>query len=308
MSRPLFAEGCHGWIIAAIQRELEIKGHYRGSLDGRYGDVTAQAVGAYQAKTGLETTGQVDDATWVDLMGGSVSSVFERCLQLTAAFEGYGFGEIRGNWDGAWLTWGIVGFTLRHGELREIFQELLRDDPGVIREAFGALTDELVVVMRGSREKQEIWANRISLGPERLGVARPWKMAFRRLGDQEKVREIQIRRARERYFMPALGLAGEYSLRTEFGMALCFDILVQNGGIKGGARATIESALRSRPPVDERALALVIANAVADHARPAYQEDVRSRKLTVATGAGVVHGERFELEAWGLGPYPSAGP
>lgn len=49
---------------------------------------------------------------------------------------------------------------------------------------------------------------------------------------------------------------------------------------------------------------ILIANAVADHAKPEFREDVRSRKLTIATSTGQVHGERFDLTSWGLGEYP----
>jgi hypothetical protein len=54
------------------------------------------------------------------------------------------------------------------------------------------------------------------------------------------------------------------------------------------------------PPADERALRVIIANAVADNAKSDFREDVRKRKLAIATGQGMVHGANYVLENWGL--------
>lgn len=306
MPRVLFARGCRGGIIKKIQRNLGQKAYYTGRLDGLYGGGTERTVLLYQTEHDLEATGKVDDVTWKRLMQADAPSVYERCLELTAAFEGHGFGMIQGNWDDAWLTWGIVGFTLRHGELSRIILEVFETNPGAVRDPFGDLTDELIRVMRASRAEQEAWANRISEGPTRFTVAAPWRSAFARLGDQEAAQAVQIRHADERYFTPARKTARRYRLNTEQGVALCFDVQVQNGGIGPDARAAIKAALQAGPPQDERALRTLIANAVADHAKPEFREDVRSRKLTIATSTGQVHGERFDLASWGVGEYPWA--
>lgn len=304
MRRILFARSAHGGIIVKIQLNLNKEGYYTGRLDGLYGGGTERAVGQYQAAHDLEPTGTVDDVTWKRLTMADIPSVQERCLQLTAAFEGHGFGMIQGNWDNAWLTWGIIGFTLKHGELNRIVLEVFDTNPEAIRQAFGNLTDELIRIMRASRAEQEAWANRISQGPKRFTVAEPWRLAFARLGDQEAVQAIQLRHAYRNYFAPALETVRQYRLNTERGVALCFDIQVQNGGIGPDARAAIDAALQAGPPQDERALRILIANAVADHAKPEFREDVRSRKLTISTGTGQVHGGQFALESWGLGEYP----
>jgi hypothetical protein len=31
---------------------------------------------------------------------------------------------VAGNFDNAWLTWGIIGFTLKHGEIQKIIKEV----------------------------------------------------------------------------------------------------------------------------------------------------------------------------------------
>jgi hypothetical protein len=57
--------------------------------------------------------------------------------------------------------------------------------------------------------------------------------------------------------------------------------------------------LEEAPITTEQELRVIVANAVAD-ASASFKEDVRSRKLTVATGTGKVYGETFILSNWGL--------
>jgi len=304
MSRVLFAKRAQGAIIKRIQQKLSQEGYYSLGLDGDYWVGTESAVRQFQADKGLVATGKVDDVTWEKLMGEAIPGVQDRCLQLTAAFEGHGFGKICGNWDGAWLTWGIVGFTLKHGELSRIVLEVFENDPEAVKEAFGNLTDELIRMMHAPGSEEEAWGNMISEGPKRYDVKEPWKSAFARFGENEIVQRIQIRHAHEDYFAPAQRTAQHYQLTTEQGIALCFDIHVQNGSVGPNAQAAIQAALEARPPEDERALRIIIANAVADNAKPDSREDVRSRKLTIAEGKGEVHGVTFDLESWGLGDYP----
>ncbi len=51
----------------------------------------------------------------------------------------------------------------------------------------------------------------------------------------------QLERARKQYPRPALETAGRLGFVTELGVALCFDIHVQNGGVKRAAMATIDA-------------------------------------------------------------------
>ena len=57
------------------------------------------------------------------------------------------------------------------------------------------------------------------------------------------------------------------------------------------------------PSASERQARIDVANAVADDARPTFRDDVRARKLTIASGVGRVHGEFFGLAKWGVDEY-----
>src|SRR6266540_5095581 len=167
MARVLFAQGLRGDIVRTIQRRLTARGFDPKGIDGGYGKNTRKAVRVFQQQNGLQPTGEVSVLTWRKLMNRPIPPVRDRALQLTAAFEGHDFTLAQGNFDGAGITWGIIGFTLKHGELRKIVLEIQRRNPALIKQAFGARADELVKIMRGSKAQQLASANRISRGTHR---------------------------------------------------------------------------------------------------------------------------------------------
>jgi Putative peptidoglycan binding domain/Glycosyl hydrolase family 46 len=302
MSRNLYASGAHGGVVESIQRALSAVGSDTKGVDGSYGRNTTAAVKDFQAKNKLPATGIVDDQTWQVLMMAPIPGTDIRSLELTAAFEGHGYTLIQGNWDGAWLTWGIIGFTLKHGELQKIISEAQSSFPNRIREAFGDNAPALVAIMNDTSRNQEAWADRISNGAR---VVEPWLSAFRVFGQIPEVQDIQRKHAHADYFVPALNTAKRLGFKSELGLALCFDIHVQNGGIKAEAHADIDDAIAASPPASERQLREIVASAVADNAAARFVADVRSRKLTIARGEGDVHGGHFVLANWGLDDVPT---
>src|SRR4029450_9695990 len=101
--------------------------------------------------------------------------------------------------------------------------------------------DKLLEMMRAPFNVQLPWADEISVRPRKVRVAEPWASCFARFGSQPDVQAIQVRRAYEKYFVPAQATARRVGLRSELGMELCFDIHVQNGGIKGKAKKAIDA-------------------------------------------------------------------
>ena len=302
MSRILFSRGARGEIIKSIQSALKMD---EPQIDGSYGKITAQGVSTFQGTHGLPPTGEVDTDTWDALLHGPIPPVRDRALQLTAAFEGHGFTLAQGNFDGAGITWGIIGFTLRGGELGAIINKIELDHPGMVRDAFGDITDQLFNLLDSSPAEQIAFANSISLGALKAVLAEPWLSAFRRLGEKPEVQALQLAVADQDYFQKALVTARNFNLKAELGIALAFDIHVQNGGISPAAQQQIEDTVAARPSGSEQDLRVAIANAVADNAKNvAAREDVRSRKMAIAASAGQVHGEMFVLRNWALAEFP----
>ncbi len=99
--------------------------------------------------------------------------------------------------------------------------------------------------------------------------------------------------------------AQKLGFETERALALCFDVAVQNGGVRTRvekASGVLEShidAYWKRLPTGElkewqRLKAL--AQGVADCSIARWRADVLSRKLTIAVGRGTVHGRYYDLE------------
>jgi hypothetical protein len=304
MTRILFQRAPEGFrtvrggLIKDLQIKLAAAGSSPGMLDGIYGGDTEQAIRAWEAGQGRPPAGKVTDDAWRGLFG-ALPPIFDRCLQLTAAFEGHGYELVAGNFDDAWITWGIIGFTLKHGELGRMLTQIRTSHPALFSDAFGGLEAELVSVLGGSDARKREWANSISIGQNRRRVRDDWSAAFRRLGSRPQVQEIQRSFARG-YWDIALRDAKRFGLKTEMGLALAFDVAVQNGGADTGDVARIRAKLQNNPPQTEQDLRIIVANGIAAGSKPQWITDVRRRKLAIATGSGTVHGAAYAVKTWGL--------
>ena len=299
-----FGRGSFGDLVAVLQTGLAALGHYTRKVDGDFGGGTESAVRSFQMDARKSATGRADPATWLGATGLPWPSLFQRSLQLTSRFEGHGYSLIVGNFDGAGLTWGVVGFTLRHGEIQVLINEIDARAPELLAAAFGQESAaELVTRIRTQKLDAVMrWADSISVGSKGQLVAEPWRSGFATLGSQPLVQELQRRRAREKYFDTAVATAARLSMSEEQSIALCFDVHVQNGGVKRADEASYLKAMKaSRRAPSERARRELLARLVADSARPKYRDDVFARKNAIATGEGIVHGQFFDLAQWGFG-------
>jgi hypothetical protein len=298
MTRLLFGPGARGESIRTLQQQLTTAGFDTHGVDGDYGNGTTNAVTAWQQHHNAPATGSVDDVTWTAITNTRIPILRERCLGLTSTFEGDGYTLAEGNFDGAGVTWGIIGFTLKGGELSKIVGDAYAQDPQLVRDCFGTGTDELLQILKEPWAQQEAWADSVSSGSSKLTLAEPFKSGFAKLGQSALGQQLQQQHVDADYFQPALATAKQYGLQTELGIALSFDIHVQNGGISAAVGEKIRAQMT--PGMPEENVRVIIANAVADHALAAWQADVRTRKLAVATGDGVVHGVHYVLKNWGL--------
>lgn len=310
MARIFFQRAASGFrtvqgeLVRKFQAVLKDGGFLDDTADGVYGGRTEAALKKFQEEKQLPITGKVDDQTWQSLMGTAAPDLKQRCLQVTADFEGTGFTKCVGNFDGAGLTWGIIGFTLKHGELEAILKKIRTNHPDVFSAAFGNLETKIVEVLNSSLAAQMNFANSISVGANKMKILPEWAAAFERLGLNEKVQAIQLERT-EKYFDIAVRDVERFTVENELGLALCFDIAVQNGGIDQTEGQRIRNKITQTPPATPQDLRKIIANVVAENSNPTYIEDVRKRKLTMATTQGTVHGSKYDIKTWGLNEVPA---
>src|SRR6516162_4980947 len=177
-----------GSVIRDVQASLNAITAFAIAVDGVFGSQTEQALSGFQSARGLPVTGTVSDTTWPELMHSAEPPIFERCLQVVASFEGTGFDLIEGNFDGAGLTWGIIGFTLVNGELGEVLAEINSLHPDLFGQAFGSAADHILAVTGKSTPAADklAFANSVSGPAPQFRVAEPWRSCFAKLGQMRE--------------------------------------------------------------------------------------------------------------------------
>ncbi len=307
MSRTWFSEGLQGEIATGIQTSLagmkRVVGDPNKFVDGIFGGKTVKALQQMQSAASLPSTGAVDDETWKQLTPNPIPSIFERCLGLTVFFEGSGYGGIEGNFDGQGMTWGLVGFTLYEGEIQRILTEAEAAAPGTLVGAMGAqLAAEWGVQTAKPIGQQVAWANSISTGSQKDGLPPEWVQAFARLGAVPAIQLLQKQHALKDYYTPCITTAGQLSLNTELGIALCFDAHVQNGPSRLKAVAQLVQAGYACTQFAQR---MAFAEALSSYSVQSSQADVLLRKSTIAKGGGQARGFNLQLTSWGLDEVPA---
>jgi lysozyme family protein len=292
-----------GTVISDIQKTLNAMNGATIDVDGIYGRQTTTALTTFQSEHQLPTTGSVSDVTWRALMNSPEPPMFERCLGVVASFEGTGFTHVVGNFDGAGITWGIIGFTLKGGELGRILSKINALHPDLMGRAFGEDAAAILHITGSDTSDDEKieWADSISRGSHKYNVANPWKTYFDNLGSFPEAQRIQIERAREVYWKIATRDCSDLGMGEELDYLLFYDIAVQNGGMRSKKRLQkAREAFQQQNPATAAAKRAIVAEIVTASITSKYKEDVRLRKTTIARGTGTVHGGKYDLSAWGF--------
>jgi hypothetical protein len=297
--------------VRTLEEKLKTLDFYSGPIDGMFGGGVESGVKQYQKLHGLEPDGIVGPETWSALFPRTPQPasaleqrpLAERCLALTGAFEtSSGFPEcfagLAGDFDGEGISFGVLQWNIGQGTLQPLFSQMLQNQPEAMTRIFQENLSPFSHMLSLSREQQLAWWIAIQ-SPDKADIFEPWRGCLLALGRSSPFQQIQMDHS-ERIYSDALLLAREYGLRTERGVALMFDICVQNGWIEPATKAQIEADFARIPDSTgllEREVSKmrVIANRVAESSRPEYVDDVRTRKLTIADGVGTVHGMYYDL-------------
>ena len=258
-------------------------------------------VGSVRGVIGAQTAGVYYDQL-MSLVSGTLTKadgLLGKLLAITGTFEGSGYANLAGDFDKQGISFGILQWNVGQGSLPPLLSRMHQRDPVKFHEIFGEETDQLLAVLRAGRANQMRFARAIL--DERKRVLPRWRARFRQLGDYPPFQQVQREFAQTR-LDEAKKLARKYRLTTERGLALMFDIVVQNGSISDATHGKIVRAKESqekamRRSLTEREFLEIIANKRADAAKAQWREDVRARKLTIVRGTGRVHGRHLDLSA-----------
>jgi hypothetical protein len=305
MSRKLFGTGAHGGIVGDFQCGLVASQCDPRRCDEVVVPRTPRAVTQVQFSNHLPQMRDIDDVTWPAFMPKPVRSLFDRSPEMTTVFERHSYTLAVGGFEDALLTLRIVGFTMTFGKVQTNIPETNQLHPELIEQTFGDNAGTLIGIVRSTPDQRKSWAYIISIDG-RLATLR--RQQFRASGSLPEVREIQLQVARvDRYLLRLTTPRDVGGLQSELAIALCFDIDVQKGSITYAAQVPIQKKLNSGPNRPEAERRQIIANAAGSAAIPAFRDDVRSRKIAIATGQGSVHSASYDLNSWSLGEFPAEG-
>jgi hypothetical protein len=307
-------KGARGPEVERVQRQLAELGHYDGPEDGVFDDGVEAAVRAFQQAEGLEVDGLVGSNT-ADVLFAQPSPLLDkpldlRCLALTAAFETSTsfpdcFCATAGDFDGQGISFGVLQWNFGQGTLQPMLQRMAERHGPTFDGTFGSGAAELRAILGKPRTAQLEWTRTLQRASRRR-LDEPWRGFFHALGRTAEFQDIQ-REAAADILADAKRMAAAYGLTSERGLALMFDIRVQNGSIPPEVKRQIERDIGQLPAHQSRedgevARMRIIANRRAEAARAEFVDDVRRRKLTIADGKGTVHGKRYDLERqFGIG-------
>lgn len=340
-----YRQGDQGRGVADIQKALIADGYDPGAVDGVFGMKTTVAVKAFQKDKGLTADGVVGPITSAQLMTAPVAKpsrpapppspapspvpasvsaaaaaigqgrLIDRCVALTGAFETSTpppqcFSGLTGNFDGQGLSFGAQQQNFGQGSLQPMLKRMIAEHETVIVDIFGDDFAQLQKVLAMSdRADQVAWA--ASIQTPKFNINQPWKGYFIALGETPEYQAIEGDAAQVDYNQ-ALGYCRKFGLKSERAVMLMFDIVTQNGSINATVTAQINSDFAALPAdqadgTDETPKLVIVANRRAEASKPQYVEDVRTRKLCIAEGKGVVHGTSYDLaKTYGITLDPAA--
>jgi len=241
------------------------------------------------------------------------ASLAQRVLALTASFEtskGFPdcFGTVTGNFDGQGISFGALQWNINQKSLQPLFQTMFEDHHGTAQKILGEEKFESIKTMLTKPLNEQMqWAKSIqytkTLGDGRITwrMNNEWKDSLQALGKTKEMISLQVKSASE-YYNKAKSNCEKFGLTTERGMALLFDIRVQNGSLerKGAGDKIREDFLKISSNLSDEEMQIekmkIIAIRRAAVSSVQWRKDVENRKLTIANGVGIVHGKSYDLK------------
>lgn len=225
----------------------------------------------------------------------------EKAWAVTMAFEGGGYDNLSGSFDGMGVSFGALQWNVGKGTLQSLVTRMAQEHPAEFRRACDVkgppgydLAAELLKVASMPPSQAVKWAEeRQDAGHRFKPEYRHWVTIFKNLGREPVLQAVQ-RKAGASYMATAKRYLAQFGFRSERALCLLFDVAVQMGSIKAASMARYNSWLVEHKSAGEADKLEALARAVAPQGGR-WENDVLSRKLTCAKGLGIVHGRAYNL-------------
>lgn len=218
----------------------------------------------------------------------------ELIYNVSSSFEGKGFSQVTGNFDGQGISFGFLQWCLGQGSLQPIWKQALSDPivdtPSILTESQIQEVTDLLVKPKAA---QVSWGDSISDPIKKARIVPEWKTALEAWGTATK--HIQMQKA-ESVLSRALGYCAKFNLKSIRSLSFMFDVCVQNGSIQDDIIWSIKRRLAQEPHHSEPSTLLLILEQRLEKCKPQWREDVRNRKECIINGSGWVHEKLRDLE------------
>ncbi len=230
-----------------------------------------------------------------------------RCLSLTGTFETgvlvpHCWSALSGDFDGQGISFSCLQWNFGQRTLQPLLLQMIKQHPDEFNAAFQECGVELEDCLGFSQVRQMAFCRDEMQYPVGDGYAiEPcWAEDFKRLGQTPEWQAIALASVGTQ-FADAKFLMARFQLQSDRAAALCFDCVVQNGGINQAARKHIDAEIMaSGGKMFESDRLVLIAKNIAAACNPRWSSDVFARKMAIATGKGRVHGLDIDLANYGL--------
>ncbi len=211
----------------------------------------------------------------------------------------YCHGISAGNFDNMGVSYGVLQWNLGKGSLQPIFQHMVTEHREVSKLVLGskylAKIDHLLTLPRTEQIK---WGKSITEPANGHRLKCPWNVLLANWGETPEMVQAQLDAAKW-YYWKAKQIFHTFGLWSQRGYMLAFDIAVQNGGISKVVKEQIFCDFRTKITSTDKYDVEVqkmqfIALRRAKASNPRWADDVKQRKLTIASGRGKVHGHSID--------------
>lgn len=234
----------------------------------------------------------------------------DKALMITGAFEGRGFDALAGNFDGQGISAGILQWNFGQGSLQS---KILK--PFVAAHGMDALNKFFPISMEYvpsmSTSEGVAFAKKYMLAG--TAVKAEWRKAWEAFLKDSRTIAIQ-KAAAASVADSAEKYCNAWGMSSERAFCWFFDIVTQNGSIKISkpvyTKALMDKAVAfcaigknnelwgtlRKNFSSEQDVLMIASYQRAMLSKSAYQQDVMSRKGTIAAGSGTVHGTKFNFD------------
>lgn len=242
----------------------------------------------------------------------------EKALDITGRFEGRGYDNVTGNFDGMGISAGVLQWCLGQGSLQEKILKPYIQLYGSI-DALNIFPKKIMdnlaksSASAGIRTAVNEMHNVSGLFKKKYTVKPQWVSAWRNFLNLHTTVEVQ-KMACETVALRSIRLCKDWDMVTPRSFCWFFDLVTQNGSLEGVKKpkvdrdilkVAISAASISNQKMwknlglnDEQVILMIASYKRSLTARAAYQKDVLDRKGTIAAGVGFVHGDKFENIAY----------